>query len=556
MKTFTTQASLSVGIFTIIILTLPVFPFSQYWNWAILAISIGLLIVSLLAPGKSESTANQWGVLGFALIGGSATIHLVDYIIQNGQLPAQPQFLIILLTCLAFLVGSRLPWRHTPIWSLRCRLILLSLSFVTIFVLYQASQVAFNYSALTAALSYADGIGNISQIAMFASLLLVLLFRLARRDGELIIGTGMAVVLGLILSSKMLLLVAGVLGFDRLTRSFSTRRRAVSFAGLIVCASLAVLVIQPSFLAGRINLALVAMKAWDPTLLFGLGPGGYEAFINQAFLAGFAENSIGEVNHLAFNDFIQVLIELGYPGLLGLGLILASILQQQQFGVAVGIGIILGFMFPLQYIESSVLFALTVLLAGLPQQQHSDKAITELPRRRIAFTIVSMLLLGYCGQMAWSYNQWAQTDQQLDASDQPTPALQNYQTLQPYLASEDEFYLQYGLHLMKAEQTNDALRMLRYAQKMNPSYRSHIHLGDCYFRMGFYQEAVREYSEARLLRPDFLYPTYKMIYSWVNAEQSELAVAYWAEHKPEMTDLKGYSMPQMYQEIEDILKEG
>ncbi len=432
--------------------------------------------------------------------------------------------------------------------------------FWTLWVAFQATGNSF--AQLTALLSYTDGFGNTSQIAMYAAMAgLIALSFSNQKVWQWIMVCGLLLVLGYLLDSKLLLGTAALGILSQLLSGQSLKLRRWVTVGLALGTVLAVVLLQPDFLAGRGQTLAVAWQGMDWQLPFGVGPGGLENTFNQLFFTGQIENQIGEIGPIAFNDYLQALVEIGPLGCIGLLLISFNVLRGARPMLALSLIGITAVMFPLQYLESAVLWVLVVLAL----ENKSPVRFPSLRKVRIVLPVLvstALLFLFYQGTLNLllsradqqikigqqiraeeqiKADQQIRTDQQIKAdqqiktdqqiradqqiqADQIREGLRRYTQLEPYFIWIPEFYLKWGQHLQAAGRQDEALEKFRISAGITPSYTALTHLADACFSKELYGEAIQRYEQAHLLRPKRLYPRYRKVFTLLQLGMEEEAI--------------------------------
>ncbi len=543
----------AVFILLVSILVLPLFPFWNYSNMATGFILIILILLCLLNKFFFVFKSIKIVDIGFLLLGLTVLICFLRSYLSEGVFPLGSTFLTFLIMfllyfCFLFLGSTKKAFKN----------ISKALSFaffgLAAFVFYTAFQEGNNYASLTSRFSYQNGLGNISQISMYCAFYLIGIFYTQKSNWILVAITLVGYILAMVLHSKLLAIVISLLLIGKILGRSNYRINVFVISILMIAGILCLCFFCPASLNGRLDLFYLSWINYDFNNLFGLGLGKYNVFINAIFINELAVNTIGHVDHLAFNDFTQIFIELGYPGIIGLLLIFIGLFNKQNLFYLGALAAILIFMFPLQYLESSVLFVFTTILLRTACQEEKIKWQMSTARFKpilIAFIGLTICLTYY--EMS-VFRKWSRVNNFLLLDENVNINLKKYKDLEIHLGSNDKYYQSLGLHLLKNKRYNEALNSLNKAQATNPSYESYIHLGDYYFELGLYNESMDYYKTALLLRPQHLYPVYKSVYSLYNQGETEVAFEYWLAHKANYQKMKSPKMMIMNKEIEDLLK--
>lgn len=540
------QQKTSINIYYLIaILGLSLFPFWHYSNIAFPFLALSTTLYLFTSKQSGLHTLN-WTDAGMALILLSCLVSLFTQAYACTCIPLASAYQIWVSVALIYFIFrcSKLPKPQTAFLFFSALLIL------SFHVIILASRHQFNYHQLTAVFSYQDGIGNISQIAMYASFALIAVFYTSTHKWMLATALLLVGILAFILSSKLLVLVALTLVLAKALayQTFSLQLSIAFF--LSIAGSILFFVYTPSSLAGRADLFITSWSNYDFSKIFGLGIGTYDVFINNVFFHQQASNTIGHVEHLAFNDFTQTVVELGLIGLLGLVLLLIGVSNKQNIFYVLALALVLFFMFPLQYLETAVLFIVVISLFQTTTTAFNYTFSYKNTKTR-ALILASTLTI-YMSYSMYAYAQWATSDTKFEQTKNRNEAIKNYNQLGYYFIYDDSYLKNFGIHLLNQKRYNDALKVFQKANTINPSYESFIHIGDTYFQMNFYQEAIEQYHLAQLIRPKHLYPIYKELYALNNMGSTEVAEQKWALARNEFDKIKGTDMLIMKKELDDL----
>ena len=437
--------------------------------------------------------------------------------------------LLILTTCFYFILT-----RNRKVIIPENSLTWLGMGVVVFWSVWVAVHaVGSSFEELTHQLSYSNGVANVSQIAMYAGMAGLIVFsRSGSKTWQWVVVGGLLLILAWLLDSKLLMGAAALGILSRILRSQPLKVRRWITGGLGLSALGGVIVLQPSSLAGRVETLRVALQGIDWKMPFGTGPGGMEDLMNQLFFNGKVENTIGEIGPIAFNDYLQILVEIGPFGLLGMFLISVSILGGSRPLLALAWIGITWVMFPLQFIESAVLWVLVVYclenrsLNWAPLNTRASGRFRiyqpQLPSTRIVIPILISSAFLFMVYQSTVNLLLFRADQRIEAHG-ISKYSQSYESLQPYFVWTPEFHLKWGQHLQQADRHNEALPHFRMAAGLTPSYTALTHLGDACFTQGLFEEAELRYNQAHLLRPKRLYPQYRKVFCLLQNENDQEA---------------------------------
>lgn len=534
------------------ILILPLLPFWNYINLChpFLILLNFLLIIYNTHTIKIDSLSLT--DIGFIIFTFSVLFSFIHVILSIGVIPLDEKYLTFFLMIITYYSLSKF---SSSITSFRLINKLLLTFYVTTacFIFYTAFQVGFNYPSLTSRFDYLNGLGNISQLSMYCSFYLIGIFY-TQKNNWLIAGICCStILLILILQSKLLALVLIILLMGRFLAKYSFKIQSIVLA-IIAFVGLAFLYFMPvSSLLGRSTLFQISLQNYNYSHFWGVGLGRYDAYINNIFKDEIAINTIGHIDHLAFNDFVQTFVELGYLGVIALGIVLIGLINKQKLFYVIAIVVILGTMFPMQYPESAILFILTISL-------FRSKTLKRIPRWTVVsfnlkpiLIFINCLLILLVAQHIKTSIKWYELEQQISEQTNIGSKLKQYQLLEDKLSNNDQYHISIGIHYLNNKKYNNALKAFNKAQLINPSYESFVYIGNCYFKLSYYEEALTYYHSALLIRPKHLYPVYKSIYCLKRLNQMEKASSYWLAKQANYKKLYSPKMITMKKEIEQIL---
>jgi|GEM_PF-4465330 len=367
--------------------------------------------------------------------------------------------------------------------------------------------IGVDFAVLTTRLSYSEGMGNVSQMAMYAAFCLILI--MANQANSLLWLLGaviVALVLAYFLESKMLFGVTVLAGISYATRSIARQKVLWVTLGICLVVVITVMLLKPASLAGRVAVLQTVLQNLSSECIVGVGAGELDQFFNRIFVSTQAENTMGEIGPIAFNEYLQALVELGILGLLGLVIISRAVIQGKHPLLGLTLIAISFSMFPLQYIESAALWCLVAMVLS---DFKPVWTLSKQPAKLLPLLSLGSLLLAVV--FTWFYFQLYRADQ-LIASGRVEAGLQQYLDLESRFIWNDEYYLLYGSHLEAAGKKMEAKAAYSMAAGINPSYTGMIHLGDLAYEERNFLASMDHYAVAQRLRPEMLYPGYRQVY--------------------------------------------
>ena len=425
---------------------------------------------------------------------------------------------------------------------------------LAVYILYVAISQNFNYYTLSSKLNYVHGIGNISQIAMYLCFMLISSFALLKGKCILYSYTVVGIILSIILHSKLIGLVISILLLGCVLKKKPNFFSWIYLLGSLIFSS-TIYMGCPSSLQGRWNLLKISICNYKFHNLFGIGSKKFEAYINELFVSRRAINNVGEINHLAYNDFLQIFIEYGYLGVLCLLLILVFSMHKSNIYCVSAIIPVLLFMFPLQYHETTILFICTLFAINYNQISFEKFLGSKFNHRKFSLYCTSCLLISFFFIRGQKYIQEKNVTYLYESIVSNPSAINLIEEYKSYEGKFNNSYLYFtklGLHLYKLNKYTEALKYFELSQSLNPSYEVYTHIGDCYYRLNNYNTAIKYYEDARLLRPKHLYPVYKITFALLKLNKEDEMKKYWDSQKGNFTVLYGPKMILMWEELNKL----
>ncbi|MBN2357711.1 O-antigen ligase family protein [candidate division KSB1 bacterium] len=362
----------------------------------------------------------------------------------------------------------------------------------------------------------------------------------------------------------------------RLSSLFSRKlATSVTVAGgllLTLLAGYALYTFKPDSIQGRFLMWKVSWRMFldHPILGMGFGRYGMEYGYYQAeYFAQHPQNDYekwlsGNVNH-AHNEYLEVLTELGIPGLL---LFLALIyflcatrparpnpLLISAKASLIGILIFMFGSFPLSILPTAINAVFIIAIIA----KHRQTLLTVKLKKQILIPasgfmiIAAVLLLNYTIKSYFNYKEW-HTAVQLALMQQYGPAVERYEKLYPHLEHEGQFLLNYGGTLSLMGDHHKAIELLQKARQRYADPNIHISLGNSYAALGHIQKAEYHYRLAYRIIPNRFYPLYLLTKLYFNhdmldqARQMAGTVIRFREKVPSP------AIDEMKQEIKALLK--
>lgn len=530
------------------LLILPLLPLLGFFPVALSLLALGVLVLAFIPKNKGIHL-ETWADLGFALIGIWLILWELGSFLSSGVMYRSHSFLVYLLPVLAWFALK--PLKHKLFrWQSLGFAAFGFLLFLSGWVFVHAAQ--YSYANLTVALSYGGGIGNISQIAIYTCFTLVLITALMPKDQLWVyMSFPLALGIGYCLDSKLVYLVSALLLLSVLLQKQDLKIKRWTAGVLAGGFILFVLLSGSDFLAGRLDILKNSLQNLDTGVLAGYGAGNFKLFINTVFVEGGAINAAGDFGPIAFNDFLQLFIELGLAGLIAWSCISFSALGGNRPFLSLSVLLVMAIMFPMQYVESGVMCVLCLMaLEHRPFNRTRLRLPYILPLKVLGTAALIFSLYATLIHLQW-WNVTQDTDNQSKKDN-----LASYEDLLPALIQDEVFLLQYAEVLLKNKEVNHAEKQLQKAKLLNPSYPVMLRLGDLYYQQADWVRARFYYHRAALLRPENLYPTYRQAFTYWEQGQKQKARSMGEQAIREFGDSGNPRVRTMLSDLQNLVSAG
>lgn len=506
-KTFTNQWPIAV------LFLLPMLPQMGYLPLAIGVTGIVGVILALQAR-QIRTVGSDLLQLGMILLGAMAIVAATKIVLERDISALTYGSSTLMTTVSLVIVLSLRSFRSQTV----PRMALGMLLFWTAWVAWHA--VGSSFEELNSRLTYENGLGNVSQIAMysgFAGLCWAANSKDRKWEWPVVCGTISA--LAWWLDSKLLWGILFLSLLSLLTRNTPLLIRRLMGIGMGLGALFVLWIFKPSSLQGRLDVLQIALDGRHQIEIWGSGLGGMEPFLNGLFYQGVTPNTVGEIGPYAFNEYLQTLIELGPLGLLAILVVTISVWAGEKPILALGWMAISAIMFPLQYIESAALWALTATIIAQPRFV-SPKVRIASYKIGLFFSSIALAMFFFLGIR---FHGLYRADQ-LSLTGKMASCLQTYRGLAPAFKWNPQFHLKYATRLAAHDKISESLEEHRIAAALNPSYTAVTHLADACFEYRLYEEALLRYRQAQLLRPLRLFPQYRQVFCLLELGQNSEAL--------------------------------
>lgn len=308
----------------------------------------------------------------------------------------------------------------------------------------------------------------------------------------------------------------------------------------------ALVLLKPDSAAGRLLIWRISLPmGWDNFLL-GVGYGqfrihylDYQAsfFASHPGLA-YAEEIAG-MTYYAFNEFLQITLELGVVGLLLYVSLLVVAFKQTHVGKPVSertrqvrtlaqsniISILVFslFSYPFSILPIHLLFFVSLALLSSIMGPYYTFSMNGGARLGLITLILACCLLGRLQwKRYWATKQWKQAAFAFSFNE--TLGISQYQKIYHTLAYKGEFLYNYGAELAEANYAAQSVLILEQTKDKFDHLDLHLYLGRSYQEMGEHSKAEQAYKHAMYMIPHRFLPRYLLVKLYQETRKREKAV--------------------------------
>lgn len=285
---------------------------------------------------------------------------------------------------------------------------------------------------------------------------------------------------------------------------------------------------------GRLLIWKISKNMIFENPIFGIGYGKFEVLYNEYQQKYFCNGDfsvhdvqVADYIQMAYNEYLQLLIETGILGLLLLVFTIIYFLFQfskyfrltaknknEKFSYFIIIGSFLSifsillmsmFSYPLHYLPIQILFVINISIVSCVMSR------ITIEKKRKSFCIKYFYLLFICFLILFNLStikykkMWKLAINAYEIGHYEE-SCSIYQIIYPHLKTNGLFLLYYGTTLNMCNDYDESIKILEYAQKYISDPILYIKLGDAYKMKKKYELAEREYLYATNIVPNRLYP--------------------------------------------------
>lgn len=259
---------------------------------------------------------------------------------------------------------------------------------------------------------------------------------------------------------------------------------------------------------------------------------GYHSFIeilNKQQIAYFIENQDDTKNGLlassavyAFNDFIQITLELGFIGLIVYGLMLYFVFfntpSDNLLLIAAKSGLVAYvvsglFSYPGSIVQIKILFVFCLSIVSLNVPKIAVPEILKFKVRMqrligVSVTCIAIFIAAKSVEKLKACRVWEKTYR--ISMNNAKQAVSDYQGIFPVLRNDPDFIFNYASVNLVTGDYNKCLNLLNISESIYSNYDGYLMLADAYKGNGDFINAEKQYLNASNLIPHKFTPLYKL----------------------------------------------
>ena len=280
---------------------------------------------------------------------------------------------------------------------------------------------------------------------------------------------------------------------------------------------------------GRLFMWKISLNAIKESPIIGTGSGGFAKAYDKAQHDYFAkydqpeslpESRVAGSPEYAFNEYLQIAIEFGIPGLiLFLSILLISLfsmIKEREAGLA---GSVLAFMifsfasYPLRVLSFHIILIPILVMISLKTERMKLYSLNL--NRGNGYIMASMMILSLIVfyQRRHEYNSYKEFKilKYFDVEHGDESLLRDYEALHKDLHYEPEFLFNYGKLLAVKNKYEESNKILRRGTEVSTDPMFYNLIGKNYQAMGDYEKAEENYIYSHNLLPNRFYPLYLLV---------------------------------------------
>ena len=286
---------------------------------------------------------------------------------------------------------------------------------------------------------------------------------------------------------------------------------------------------------GRWVIWSASMKVVKEYTLFGVGYGSFSAVYGDTQAAYFLEKDrssaqimVADSPDYAFNEYVQIAVELGIVGLALFVLLLCSIFYSRNSilnSSLITFLVFSTFSYPFSVLPLSILF---IFLLALDTPISGKLSLTLPVWLQIVGVTVCWGITSYATYQILpkhaTYQKWS-SSQKIYNANAYTKAVNEYAVLHPKLKHEKNFLFEYGQSLSKSGQYAESNQIFKEYLQYGSDPMAYNCMGNNFKEMGEFSMAENLYLHASQIVPNRHYPVYLLMKLYMETGEAEKAKA-------------------------------
>jgi len=290
---------------------------------------------------------------------------------------------------------------------------------------------------------------------------------------------------------------------------------------------------------GRLLIWKVSTNMFWNNPIFGIGSGmfGIDYANSQALYFAVNDKSthfaqLAGMSYFAFNEWLQIGVELGFFGLLffvtliyfGLKTSKTSSIVLASKACIYTVIIQSFFFYPFNVLPIQLIFTFSLAVLSTNQNFHWTLRFSLWPRKTILFVLLLLgsFFLSLQYKTFRAVQDWKKAATMISFQEQR--ALSIYQNIYPRLNYRGEFLFNYGAELSKLGDYEKSVTILEEAKKKFSHIDLYMFLGNNYKEMNQFMKAEKNYIHASNMIPTRFYPNYLLVQLYRDTNQRKKAI--------------------------------
>ena len=326
--------------------------------------------------------------------------------------------------------------------------------------------------------------------------------------------------------------------YSKLSESAFKRIIVIMSICLLIVFLIGIYYIKKDSADGRLVIWGASIEAIKKRPFFGAGYGRFSTVYGDAQATWFLSDKVNEAQKLvadspdyAFNEYMQITIELGIAGLaLFLWLVGSTLFTRNTSFLTLRASlcaflVFSFFSYPFSVLPLAIIFIFLIALSAPSSRKLSIRLPIWLRIVVVAICLTATIYSAYnILPKRAAYRSW-KTLQLLSDTNAYSRTAEEYKMFYPLLKHEKKFLFEYGQCLAKAEQHKKSNLMFEEYLCHGSNPMAYNCMGNNYKKMGEFEKAESMYIRASQIVPNRHYPLYLLMKLYLEIEQTEKTIS-------------------------------